>query len=470
MSLTAVAAFLRLYRFEDFVTYLGDQGRDAIIIRKIALLQHLPAIGASTSVGQIFLGPFYYYFIAPWLLLFRFNPVGLAYGVAFFSVLYVPVTYFITSYLVNRKTAILSTLLLVFSSTMVEFSRFSWNPNLLPFCTLLFFFALVRSFEKKGYVYFLLTGMFLSFAIQLHALSLLLLPLTVSVFAIKLYQERSDKRGIIRLLFGGFITAVSFFLFALPLVIFDLRHQFINTKSFLHLFSSQNPVEANKIVNLFDTFSSLNRFVFGIQLNSWFNTGLLIGIVLVFFIMIKKSGVIRYCFFFFLALLVGTSLYSGPKYVHYFGTIYPFYFIVIAYLLSQLLNQTAGKALVGLFFISYIGLNGFQYHFLWEHGSNQIRRAQNIARSISQRVGTAPYALTSLPSLSSESMYRYFLENWGKKPVDKDSLDKPDTLIVVCESDCKPIGDPQWDIAYFAPKTVALSWKIEGVTVYQLQH
>ena len=64
--------FLRFYRFSDFATFLGDQGRDAIIIKRMLTFEHLPAIGAPTSVGQVYLGPFYYYFIAPWLLLFKF--------------------------------------------------------------------------------------------------------------------------------------------------------------------------------------------------------------------------------------------------------------------------------------------------------------------------------------------------------------------------------------------------------------
>ena len=67
--------FLRFWRLEGFVTFLGDQGRDAIVIRRILTGEHFPAIGAPTSIGQVYLGPFYYYFIAPWLLLFNFNPL-----------------------------------------------------------------------------------------------------------------------------------------------------------------------------------------------------------------------------------------------------------------------------------------------------------------------------------------------------------------------------------------------------------
>src|SRR3989338_2371818 len=90
----AIAAFLRLYRFEGFVTFLSDQGRDAIILKRIITLEHFPAIGAPSSVGQVYLGPFYYYLIAPFLGLFNFDPIGPAFGVALLSIIGIIAAYF----------------------------------------------------------------------------------------------------------------------------------------------------------------------------------------------------------------------------------------------------------------------------------------------------------------------------------------------------------------------------------------
>jgi len=78
---------LRFINLNSHVTFLGDQGRDAIIMKRIVTFEHFPAIGAPTSIGMVYLGPFYYYFMAPWLLLFNFNPLGPAFGVAFLSVI-----------------------------------------------------------------------------------------------------------------------------------------------------------------------------------------------------------------------------------------------------------------------------------------------------------------------------------------------------------------------------------------------
>src|SRR3989344_2321104 len=85
--------FLRFFKLAEFAMFLGDQGRDAIIIKRIITLEHFPAIGPPSSLGQIYLGPFYYYLIAPFLFLSRFNPVGPALGVALISIIGIIISY-----------------------------------------------------------------------------------------------------------------------------------------------------------------------------------------------------------------------------------------------------------------------------------------------------------------------------------------------------------------------------------------
>src|SRR3989338_9574113 len=120
ITIVLVGIFLRFYKLEGFVTFLGDQGRDAIVVKRILTLEHFPAIGAPTSIGQVYLGPFYYYFIAPWLLLFNFNPIGPAVGVAILSSIFILVNYIVVKKLINEKTAYLSTIFLALSSTLVD--------------------------------------------------------------------------------------------------------------------------------------------------------------------------------------------------------------------------------------------------------------------------------------------------------------------------------------------------------------
>src|SRR3989338_7539538 len=79
------AAFLRLYRIEDYMTFLGDEGRDVLVVYNI-LHGKFTLLGPTASVGGFFLGPIYYYFMTPFLWLFNYNPVGPAVMVALFGI------------------------------------------------------------------------------------------------------------------------------------------------------------------------------------------------------------------------------------------------------------------------------------------------------------------------------------------------------------------------------------------------
>ena len=153
-----IFGFLRLYNLAGHATFLGDQGRDAIIMKRILYLEHLPAIGAPTSIGMVYLGPFYYYFMAPWLALFQFNPVGLAYGVAFLSIFFGIAAFFIIRKHFNNLTAFLFLFLLTFSATNILLSRFSWNPNLLPIFTFFTLYFFYLTLQNKGLLYPLIFG------------------------------------------------------------------------------------------------------------------------------------------------------------------------------------------------------------------------------------------------------------------------------------------------------------------------
>jgi hypothetical protein len=93
-----VGAFLRLYKISEYMTFLGDEGRDALVVKRLLLDHDLVFVGPGTSVGNMYLGPFYYYFMAPFLFLFRFDPTGPAVGVALLGVL----TIFFVWYLAYR--------------------------------------------------------------------------------------------------------------------------------------------------------------------------------------------------------------------------------------------------------------------------------------------------------------------------------------------------------------------------------
>lgn len=170
----------------------------------------------------------------------------------------------------------------------------------------------------------------------------------------------------------------------------------------------------------------------------------------------------------FLVTFLCFGFYDGQLYPHYFGFVYPVYFVIIAYFINWL-TQHYFKIVFVAILVIFIFFQSKSYGFLHERGSHQIDSAKKIAQIIyDYGIDTDSYRLTSLPERYGDYTYRYFLELWGRRPVEKDAIEKTSTLFVVCEKKCKPIGDPSWDVAFFAPKKIVSQWKISGVTIYKL--
>ena len=62
-----VGAAVRFYRLAEYINFLGDEGRDAIVAYNIAH-GHLTLLGPTSSVGGFFLGPNLLLFYGPFSL------------------------------------------------------------------------------------------------------------------------------------------------------------------------------------------------------------------------------------------------------------------------------------------------------------------------------------------------------------------------------------------------------------------
>ena len=456
---------LRLFNIDGFTTFLGDQGRDALIIKRIVTLEHLPAIGPITSIGQIFLGPFYYYFIAPWLLLSNFDPVGLSVGVAVSSAILLLTIYISTAKLFSKQFA---WILLITSGTslvMYEFARFSWNPNLLPYISFLVAIASFDQFKRRKIISAIFLGSLLSIAVQLHYIALVLLPPVGLLFAFYLFFDRNNVRRIIILALSSFI---SFCVVSFPLILFDLRHGFLNSRNFLKLFTQSEAVGGNTWDQFLDIFVALHKYIFGIELSNQICSYIIILLFGLLIWGVKKNREYSLIGLFFMAIIGGLSLYAGPKYTHYLAIVYLYYFAVIGIIIMSLPKKIIPVVMgIVLILFSYVSIT--RYDFLNGDPNFQARHAKRISNSIIPHISKQLFQITALPERYSDHTYRYYLEVLGKRPQEKDSLERAQELFVICEGRCDLIiGNPTWDIAFFAPKKIAKQWEIENVTIYKL--
>jgi len=504
LVILVLASFLRLYRIQDYMTFLGDEGRDVLVAYNI-LHGHLTLLGPTSSVGGFFLGPIYYYFMAPFLLLFNYNPVGPAVMVALFGIATVWLIYKFCSELFNKKIAIIASALYAISPLVLIYSRSSWNPNPLPFFALLTLYVLYKALDKNSTKLFLLVGFLLGISLQLHYLTLFL---GVIVFAYVILAQVVDnnrelakafllslKRNI--LILFGFLIGWS------PLLAFEFRHNFLDFKNISNfiLHSGNTGANSNFLYTVSDVFfRTFGRLVFNFPDNAhikaysptllvfWGGCIVLISAISVFWVLrnlyqnlkSNKKDSKKYLLI-SLWLFLGVLLFGFYKkaiYDYYFAFMFPMPFILIGGLIYQISEfKKFGKIFAASLLFIIILLNFWGLPF--RYGPNrQLNQMETIAKFVNGETQGKPFNFALITGGNSDHAYRYFFTIWGNPPVTiQNSQNDPNRktvtnqLMVVCESlPCGPLGNSLWEIAGFGRADIAGKWNVSVVQVYKLIH
>lgn len=459
IGIILLSAFLRLYRISDYMEFLGDQGRDVVIIKEFLKKGDLFFIGPVTSIGNMYLGPFYYYFIAPALLFANFSPTGPAIFVALLSVLTTYLIYQITSKYFDSKTGLIASFLFAISPVVIKYSNFSWNPNIMPLFALLFIYFI----DQKKYIYATLAFIM---CLNSHYLALILL-IPAALIILFDYKKFNYK---------NFILPLIIFIFSLtPQILFDLKHDGQNIKALSTFFIKRETTVSVLPYKALPVLPSLfNQVTTRLLAGKIENIGIYVSIIffiLILFTLFKVKFNPTQKRFFYISLawffsgLVGLALYKQHIYDHYFAFIYPVIFILIAITLSKL-----NKYLSIVIVLFLTGASLYSNQFQWSPPS-QLKTTQQIDQSIIQNSNGEPFNFVLLAKMNYDPGYLYFLNENPNYFHLRDKI--TEQLFVVCEPfqiDCNPINNPEWGIAAFGWAKIDSQWDINGIKIFKLIH
>ena len=462
------AVFLRFYAIKDYIIFLGDQGRDVLIVKNIIVDKKFTLLGPTASVGGFYLGPFYYYMMILPLWIAGFNPVGPAYMVALIGVATVFLIYKFIARLFNETSGLLAAFLYAISPLAVTGSRFSWNPNTVPFFTLLLFITIYFALTKKHWWLFVACGAILGICFQLHYLTLSLAPLAIILFVDKnllLWFKR-----IIFAILGGLLT---FF----PFLLFEARHGFNNFTTILEFVTRKEGAMGIYPASLLQRLSELSQRIFadfiGVEKNIfvWILMYFCLIILLLKLKLPKKKLAVLMVLVWWLGGIFLLSFYQGGLYKYYYAYLYPIPAIAIALGLDFLLKQ---KLLIKtLFFIILLPIVYFSIKGqpILQQPNKILEQTQRIADTVAEESQNKPFNFALISDGNSDHAYRYFLEISGNKPVPLED-NVQEQLFVVCESEkCEPLGNSLWEIAAFGRAEIDKEWKDKiGIRIFKLSH
>jgi len=499
-----LAGFYRLYRIQDYMTFLGDEGRDVLKVYEI-LNGQLTLLGPTSSVGGFFLGSIYYYFMAPFLFLFNYDPVGPAVMVALFGIATVGLIYYICLKFFNKRVAIFASLLYSVSPLVVSYSRSSWNPNPLPFFSLLTLFTIYEAVKRKSMKLFLSGGILFGIAMQLHYLALFLGAVVFIYILFTALFKSIDKKSVIDITKRDLVFLAGFLIGWSPFIVFEIRHGFLNFKNIFEFVinSGNTGAGSNFILTVNDVFFRLFGRLFLAYpqadqfhlfskeiINIWtifvYTIAVLSSLILIYgfykSLKSKDENLYKYSFLFFW-FFIGILLFGFYKkaiYDYYFAFMFPLPFILVALLLDKIFeNKKYIKSFskyiaVGIFVIIFlINLQGIPFRYPANRQLNQMR---TIADFVMTRTDAKPFNFAIITGGNSDHAYRYFFTVWNHPPVtieypgvDPQRTTVTDQLFVVCESvPCEPVGNSLWEIAGFGQAEIAGHWNVSVVEIYKL--
>lgn len=251
----AFAFFLRAYHIDTNLFFGPEQGRDLLEVRNIVLGHNLTLIGSKTDIDGIFHGPLYYYLAAIPFILSNGNPLFIEIFFLLIQSLGVFLMYMLVKeFFQNKSLAIIATLVYAVSFEMIVFSRWLINvPLSIPF-SILFFYFLHRFLRGSRWN---LVGVMVTFTLLGHSefLNYLLFGMILLVCAF-FYKSVIKKKGFA---FCATIFSIGLFFSVFHYLLFDLRHQFLITHSFIQLLSGKGGMPISfyaTISSLWETFLS----------------------------------------------------------------------------------------------------------------------------------------------------------------------------------------------------------------------
>jgi hypothetical protein len=228
-ALLLLSVFTNFYRAEYRYGFGWDQARDAqIVFFKIIKDLDFALIGPRVvGIDGFFLGPLHYYLLVPFYILFKGDPIAGVYLAGIVGVLTTIAGYLISLQIFkNKLTSLVFGFILALNPVTI-----SWNVMYMPLFSLVFYYFLIQ-IVKKRYKFIPYSLVLLAMMLQFHFSTIfLVVPFALTIF----YSFKNDSGFNIPK--KQFLTAFGLFLLSFaPLIVFDVKNDFLNTKLFFNFF------------------------------------------------------------------------------------------------------------------------------------------------------------------------------------------------------------------------------------------
>ncbi len=462
------AAFFRFYKINEVFYFVGDAGRDAQAAYKIIFDHKLTLIGPKTSVGGFYLGPFYFYLITLPLLIFKMNPIGLGYATSFVGVVATFLAFLTGKILFDKKTGLIIAFLYATSSIIVSYSRTAWNPSPIPLFTFMVIILTHLYQTRRRLIYLWLLGLVFGLGIQLHYNFICLLPPAV------LWLLINNKTNISKTIKGLVGLIILLFFVNLPLIIFELRHEFITSHAFLSFL--QGGDMGFSPLGLFGNLGLIIKQT--IELAIFSPSSMPLYFLLVFLILI--SSLLCYSFkrreisLLFILFFLGSfffAFFKGTMQLYYLNFLLPFPIIFAGVFIGKAFRNKIFLPIIIAILLGYF-VNNWSVNTNLIQPKPSLQEMMSITESITQRVSIKEQfniaTFLGDPWHSAEE-YRYLSYYYKRRALGADDYKTPQLLFIINKGEMKdPLSIHSQETDNFTPQKITEQWNIGSYTIFEM--
>lgn len=395
--LIIIAVFFRSYQLNDRYIFDWDQEDDALKVTEM-ITSHKPRLIGPRVANEsgFFVGPFHYYFLTPFYFALNGNPYAGAYATIFVAVLTTIAIYFVVSKIFSSKIAFLSAIFYAASSNVI-----SWNVIYTPLLSVIIFYLCYQLLNGKKNILPLLIFIY-SFSFNTHLVpATLIIPILVSIIISR------AKPNLKQILLSVFLFIIPF----IPLIIFDIRHNFINILSLRNfILSPKQSFETIHFLFLRSFWRSLN-YIFLTNPTLIIITRIFIILVSIYEIYKTKNSKFRiFLLSWILAPLLILSMYRGNIPEYYYGTTIIILPILVSIFFNRIKFRFINSIVVFLFLIAQ-----FQY-FYTKTSAITLKNKLNLTKYLVNQNQDKIFNLSYDLPAGVNSGFGYLFKYLGREP------------------------------------------------------
>lgn len=403
-----MAIFMRFYRLPQLLHWTMDEEFWSYLPFNIASGYHFPLIGGHIAGTGLYSGPLFIYLMAIPAKIFSGNPIGFGITVSAIGVLASGLIFIAAQKMFDLRTGLLAAALYAGSFLIAIFDRHYWNASLTPALAILVLYFLYRMIKAREYIFALPLALVLALAFHAHGTGMALLLFTLlswPIFRLPIFEKK-------------IILALALFLaFQLPLVFFDLRHDFLNSRSLVSYLTTSHggsiplPARMGNIITGF--YSAGSRLIYfpakdlaieqtlGLPQSELARrekaplpAQLTFVALLVFTVLEKKRSLGQNLSLMLIgATLVGLLIYKEKVPEYFFSPTFVPLLLLLARQLSRLFSRRLGRIAV-LVFLALFTLFNLRNITVVEHSSAYLPKLAAVEKAITL-AGDQPFVFNA---------------------------------------------------------------------------